>query len=117
MQGNKSQSKKKMKRLVLILIVFLAISQSVMTSGAARTNRRDNATTEQTVVGNDGVEIYGNNGVITIKSDHKATVRVFTILGQLVSTTTIQPGTTRIKVASRGIYIVKIGNITQKIAL
>lgn len=106
------------KRFVTISLVLVAAAQLLTVSAVTRSAaRRDADRQEQLVASADGVEIYGNNGVITIKSNHKTTVRVFTILGQLVSTTSIQPGTTRIKVASRGIYIVKVDNITQKIAL
>lgn len=106
------------KRFVTISLVLVAAAQLLTVSAVTRSAaRRDADRQEQLVASADGVEIYGNNGAITIKSNHKTTVRVFTILGQLVSTTSIQPGTTRIKVASRGIYIVKVDNITQKIAL
>ncbi len=65
----------------------------------------------------DGVEIYGSNGVITVRTARRVQVRVFTILGQSVSVVTLNPGTYDLKVGSRGIYIVKIGNLTQKVAL
>ena len=65
----------------------------------------------------DGVEIYGSNGVITIKTTRRIQVRVFTILGQLVSQATLNPGVSELRVGARGIYIVKIGNIAQKVAL
>ena len=65
----------------------------------------------------DGVEIYGSNGTITIRTTRRITVRVFTILGQNVSTVTLNPGTSELRIGSRGIFIVKIGNLTQKVAL
>ena len=67
----------------------------------------------------DGVEIFSNSttGTIIIRTPHKIQVRVFTILGQLVSQATLNPGTSELKINSRGVYIVKIGNITQKVAL
>lgn len=66
----------------------------------------------------DGIEIFGNNGVITIRTTHRIQVRVFTILGQLVSQSVLNAGTSELHVGSRGIYLVKIGNsITQKVAL
>lgn len=67
----------------------------------------------------DGVEIYSDSstGTITIKTPHRIQVRVFTILGQLVSQATLNPGISELKINSRGVYIVKIGNITQKVAL
>ncbi|MDO4511967.1 MAG: DUF6383 domain-containing protein [Bacteroidales bacterium] len=65
----------------------------------------------------DGVEIYGKDGVITIRTQRRIIVKVFTILGQLVSQATLNAGTAELKVGARGIFIVKIGNITQKVAL
>ncbi len=65
----------------------------------------------------DGVEIYGANGSIVIRTSHRVQVRVFNILGQMVSQTVLNAGTSELKINSRGIYIVKIGNITQKVAL
>ena len=65
----------------------------------------------------DGVEIYGSNGSIFIRTQHRVQVRVFTILGQSVSSVTLNPGTSELRIGTRGIYIVKIGNITQKVAL
>lgn len=64
----------------------------------------------------DGIEIFQRNGVITIRTQKTIQVRVYTILGQLVSQATLSPGTSELKL-SRGIYLVKIGNITQKVAL
>lgn len=65
----------------------------------------------------DGVEIFGKDGTITIRTQRKITVKVFTILGQLVSQASLNVGCSELKVGLRGIFIVKIGNITQKVAL
>ena len=40
----------------------------------------------------DGVEIFQRSGTITIRTQRTIQVRVFTILGQLVSQATLQPG-------------------------
>lgn len=65
----------------------------------------------------DGVEIAVSDGAIIVRTPQKVEVRVFTILGQLVSQATLNAGTSELKISSRGIYIVKIGNLTQKVAL
>jgi len=65
----------------------------------------------------DGVELYGQQGAIIVKTPRRVTVRVFTILGQLVSQATLSPGTSELRMGARGIYIVKIGDVTQKVAL
>ena len=65
----------------------------------------------------DGIEITSKDGNIIVKVPHKAQVKVFTILGQLVSQAELNPGTSVLKLNSRGIYIVKVGNVTQKVAM
>lgn len=65
----------------------------------------------------DGVEIFQRNGTIVVRTQRVVQVRVFTILGQLVSQANLQPGTSELRLNTRGIYLVKIGNITQKVAL
>ena len=65
----------------------------------------------------DGIEIYGRNGTITIVTPKRITVRVYTILGQIVSQATLQPGTSELRLGSRGIFLVRIGNLTQKVAI
>ena len=65
----------------------------------------------------DGVEIFQRSGAITIRTQRTIQVKVFTILGQLVSQATLQPGTSELRLSSRGIYMVKFGNITQKVAV
>jgi flagellar basal body rod protein FlgG len=65
----------------------------------------------------DGIEIYGRNGVITVVTPKRITVRVYTILGQMVSQATLQNGSYELRLGSRGIYLVRIGNLTQKVAI
>ncbi len=109
-----------MKRVLAILATIIALTVSNMASAQLswRETNRDvpgKSLTDPRVT--DGVEVYGSNGVITIKTTRRITVRVFTILGQSVSQATFNPGTYELKVGTRGIFIVKIGNLTQKVAL
>lgn len=105
-----------------LVIIAITLSAMVWTGGASAKLRWQEAKRE--VAGRsltdprlaDGIEIYGRNRVIAIKTPRRIQVRVFTILGQLVSQATIGAGTSELRLA-RGIYIVKIGNLTQKVAL
>ncbi len=65
----------------------------------------------------DGITIYSIDQSIIVKTNYKVEVKVFTILGQLVSHGEILAGTSVLNINSRGIYIVKIDNITQKVVL
>jgi len=109
-----------MKRFCLILSLVaslalapLATAEQIQWKEASHAVQGKNLTDPKQT----DVEIYGSNGTITIVTPRRIDVKVYTILGQLVSQATLQPGTHDLKVGSRGIYLVRIGNIAQKVAL
>lgn len=109
-----------MKQLLTLLVIVLALSSTPVTAQQMQWRESTHEVQGRSLVDSrvtDGVEIYGSNGVITIRTARRVQVRVFTILGQIVSVATLNPGTSELKVGSRGIYIVKIGNLTQKVAI
>lgn len=73
--------------------------------------------TDVEVVEQDSVEIKSQDGYVYITTSRPVTVKIFTILGQLVSSEEIPEGTYRKKISSRGIYILKVGSITRRISI
>lgn len=63
------------------------------------------------------IEVSSKDGSIYIRTPRKVQVVVYTILGQIVTDRTINPGLSELKIGVRGIYLVKIEEQTQKIAL
>lgn len=110
-----------MKRFISILCVLFVTAILSFDCDAQlvwrETNRDINVPSVIDPVVSDGVEIFVTQGSLIVRTNRRIQVRVFTILGQLVSQANVNPGTAELKMNSRGIYIVKIGNITQKIAL
>ena len=109
-----------MRRLLVILAMVLTLGlQNVALAEVQwrETNREAQGKIWNDPRTSDGIEIYGSNGTITIVTPKKITVRVYTILGQMVSQATLQAGTSELRLNSRGIYLVRIGNITQKVAI
>lgn len=63
------------------------------------------------------VAIAVADGYIYVTTEKQVTVKIFSILGQLICQETIKPGTHRIRLASRGIYILRAGATTRRITL
>ena len=111
---------KTMKRLLVILFLVLGVGLQTALQAEVQwreTNREVQGKTWNDPRTSDGIEIYGRNGTITIVTPKRIAVRVYTILGQIVSQATLQPGTSELRLGSRGIFLVRIGNITQKVAI
>ena len=62
-------------------------------------------------------EVSVKNGYIYITTSRAVTLRLYSILGQLVTQQPVQPGTTRIKAPSRGVYILKAGSVTCRVTV
>lgn len=102
--------------LLLAIIGFASQAVAQMQWREASSEFQASASTEARL-NSDGVEIFSKDGYIVVKLPQKEQVKVFTILGQLVSQADLNAGTSMLKLNSRGIYIVKVGNVTQKVAL
>lgn len=65
----------------------------------------------------DPFEARAINGYVYIIVRQPMNVELFTILGQLISSKQLQPGTHRLRLNSRGVFLVKAGNQTRRITL
>ncbi len=66
---------------------------------------------------NEPIDITTRDGYVYISTPRPVTVKIFSILGQLISQENIQAGTFRLRIANRGIYILKAGTITRRITI
>lgn len=65
----------------------------------------------------DEISVAVRDNYVYVTVARPTTVKLFTILGQPISQVSLQPGTSRIKVTARGIYILKIGSVTRRITI
>lgn len=65
----------------------------------------------------ESVEAEISDGKVYIRVQHPVEVRVYSILGQLVTKRKLAPGTTALTLGSRGIYILKTDTVTKRINL
>ena len=69
-------------------------------------------------VDNESVTAIATAGeYIYVETARPVEVKLFTILGQLIGRRQLEPGTHRILIASRGIYLIKIGSTTRRIVI
>lgn len=111
-----------MKQLYAILVVWVlwccAAPQTFAQAPADRTawvlgeEERENGR-----VPKQEIEISSKEGNIYIRTPRQVQVTVYTILGQIVTERTLNPGISELKIGTRGIYLVKIEGKTQKVAL
>lgn len=63
------------------------------------------------------VEMAVKDGYIFIGTSRPVTVKVFTILGQLISQESLTAGTHRLRMTTRGVYILKVGSSTRRVTI
>lgn len=80
---------------------------------APKTERSDT----KTVAKEGDVEIRAARGVVQVNTPRPIQIKIYTILGRLVSQDTVGPGTFQFQVSTHGVYIVKIGQLTCKVAI
>jgi len=86
------------------------------TSGWETTPRHE-VRDAKSIVKDKEIEIMTLPSCIIVNTSHKIQIQVFTILGRLVSAETLQPGVSRLTVGAHGVYIVKAGELTCKVAI
>jgi hypothetical protein len=65
----------------------------------------------------DRFEVRSRDGFIFVTTDRQVNVKLFSILGQLISQQTLQPGVWRLKVKARGVYILKTDTVTRRVTV
>lgn len=112
-----------MKRTVTIRIIALAIAAAALMAPAqaaappAQAQRWETVDTIIAELSDDNLDVTVRDQYIYVFSPRQVNVKLFTILGQLVSQSTLQPGTSRLRVNARGIYILKAGTATRRITI
>lgn len=65
----------------------------------------------------EGVDVTVTGKWVYIATQEEVTVKVYTILGQLISETKLSRGVYRLGLNTRGIYILKFGSQTRRITV
>ena len=63
----------------------------------------------------ENIDIINRDGVLYITVEQPVKVEIYSILGQLITSRQLKPGTVRLTMPQRGVYILKAGSITRRI--
>lgn len=102
--------------LVVVLVVGIAFG-SFATPKAWEAARTEHVSSSKTVMRDVEFEVKAGSGQVVVQSSHPVQIKIFTILGRLVNSETVPAGAYRFQLPAHGVYIVKIGDQTCKIAV
>lgn len=105
-----------------LLIIFILALTTLVSAVAVNAPEWEEVTapavaTARTIDRDSELDIVVRDGYIYLWSEKTVTVKLFSILGQQISSHTLKPGMHRIKLSSRGIYILRAGTLTRRITL
>ena len=63
------------------------------------------------------IEVEAKDGYIYVTTPRPVTVKVLSIVGRLISEKRLGAGVARIKIGTRGIYILQAGDVTLRVAI
>ena len=111
-----------LKRLKTYLsVTLLLIAAMSATPAYAASKGWEQIKTERAdakpVVRDTELEIKTASGLIIVNTNHPVQIKVFTILGRLVNSETLQQGKSQLQLPAHGVYIVKVGGLTCKVAV
>lgn len=109
----------KLRGCLCVILMLIALCAPVMAASPAKgwepvkTERAD----AKYVVRESELEIKAASGVIIVSSSRPVQIKIFTILGRLVNSETLQAGRSQLSLPAHGVYIVKVGDLTCKVAV
>lgn len=110
-----------MRRFAISCLTALAVTVSAAASQRAW-EEVDNFPSPVTAIvqqqpEQDDVSVAARDGYVYIAVRQTSNIKVFTILGQLIVQQQLRPGNYRFRLGSRGIYILKAGSLTRRVAI
>lgn len=100
----------------MALMLLCGSMPSLCAAKGWESSRIERSDAKQVARDND-VEIRTARDMVIVSTNHTVQIKVFTILGQQVSSETLGAGTHHFTAPAHGVYIIKVGDITCKVAL
>lgn len=105
-------------KYMLVVVACMAMAGSAFaTPGGWEQIRSEQTSGAKSVMRDAELEIKASPLTILVTNSRQTPIKVFTILGRLVSSETLPAGTSRLQLPAHGVYIVKVGDLTCKVAI
>lgn len=98
-------------------LLLFAVNFTASADKSWQTIRSEKVSEAKVVASSDEIEVRTQNGAIIVSTGRPTQIKVFTILGQLVSQENLPTGVSSLKLGTHGVFIVKVGGLTCKVAL
>ena len=107
-----------LSRLAVLLVLIAALFAAPAHAAQGKWEQiKSERTDTHTIAKDSDTEIKIAKGIVVVNSSKQVQVKIYTILGQIVSRETLPPGISQISVLPHGVYIIKIGDLPCKAAL
>lgn len=110
--------KRIIRKILILSVIALAAVPCAFASRSWETVKVSERVSQSRVVKQtQDIEVRASRGTIYVTTNKSVQVRVFSILGQLVSQETLPAGTSMLHLDMHGVFVVKIADMTCKVAL
>lgn len=112
-----SGMKLNLRRNAIVALALLISSVSFVSYSKGWEVLKSEKAQTQRVASNTEVDIRATRGYIYITTTRQVNIKIFTILGSRISEDALAPGSYQFPVPAHGVYIVKAGDLTCKVAV
>lgn len=106
-----------MKKWRYILIAAMLAGAVPTAEGALKWEYVSATTITDDTSDSERLEVSVKDGYIYVDTSRPVTIKLMSILGQLVSQQNLPAGVSRIKMSARGVYILKAGSYTKRVSV
>lgn len=110
-------NKRKGKTIITLMLAAMSLAMPLESVARGWEPLKIDRTEARLVVRDAEIEVRSNPGVIIVTVSHQTPIKIFTILGRLVNSETLNAGSRQFTVPTHGVYIVKVGDLTCKVAV
>ena len=108
---------RRLKRIIIELHVAFFIAVPSVADAKGWEGVKPEKAQGNHVVSDSEIEIKAGGGIIFINTTKNINIKIFTILGSRISDENLAPGTYQFTVPTHGVYIIKAGDLTCKVAV